>query len=549
MKFDDHVKKSLSEAPQRGWRQELHQAVMREIHKNPSMQSRSERRQSTAQAWVAGFIGVCVMGYLAANELGIKPWHHLAAPQGGSFPVAAKPSDLRLYSGTILRPTGAAPLLPTLTAEEAFAASMLPVVRVSATYGVDTGTVTAPPTQVMTLVPSSLASRMAAYYVPLSRFDAFYLVGPKAMTGKLSVGADGSFVLTLKNQDAFIEMDGPGGSGISAAGIAAPFFANARTFLKTALPTGKQQPLANAAVKHVSPQLVEFAFKTQDQQQAAGFCFYQMVDGRLIGSFGQSTLFLYKTSQADADLGKWVMNTALSALTNIGEPQLSGQEMQSETATVNVSGRRVALYVPQGKAPFAVSAPGGIAWIQYPAYINHHQSLVGQTPAGPYNVQLSPIPTDATPLSRGGSSSRTLFSIPGYRVPDATNIPWYTFPTSLQLVSNRWLLYTLMYAGVGMNQPGDNEIRLYDMKSGKEAKMTSFRIGGGGFFAMGVYKDNVVYDQSGIADPKGDMIHDVVLENLATGKVTHLPSKSRVNDTIVTTITGKTVTIPLRTFP
>lgn len=483
----------------------------------------------------------------------------IAVPAGTSFWAhTAKQSintatssnhSLLLYSNVVLVPKE--PIeLPAEPNKYTGKLSDIPTVAVKFSTPVTLPKPVTPPSEVLAPVPASVAKRVAAYLFPVNQWDWVYLIAPRGLHGTAELGDDGSDCIVLQNQHALVELDTPGGSPLMASGLAAQFFPAAGEY-QNSEDSGShynRNDLLHPATVHYKYQhrLSAFAFRSREGKSVYGYSFYTpSMKSAYIGAFGQSALFVYASDGTDSSLAKWVMESGLSSFVNVGEPELSGSPIQTVDTQVKVGTHSYQASVPKNFSTqgLAVATPDGIAWINNPLWIHTGPGMRPDIPTGPFSINLSP----ASAKSLGG---KELAIIPSYKLPDASNQPWYTSVSLVGTAGPNWLLYETSYAARGMNQPAGNDLYAISLHSDainpKQIHIASFFDAGGQFFAVGVYGSYVVYDQSDDLNSKGNMTHNLWLVNLANGKHHHLPSLSLKGSTVTVKVQGKLVRITLR---
>ncbi len=463
---------------------------------------------------------------------------------------SAAPQTLRLYSNTVLKPRNPIPL-PALPNLDNPWSTRIPTVVVKVSSAVEMATPASPPPSVFAPVPANVANRLAAYLFPVNQWDWMYVIGPRGLKGTAELAADGSDAIVLKNKHAFIELDTPGGSPIAAFAMAEQFHPAAGKALAHAglgITYSQSDSLRHSTVQYeYRHRLALFAFASQGGQSVYGYNLYDPSGQAMeVNPFGRSAQFVYASDRTDANLAKWVVQSGLSALTHIGAPDLSGAPIKTATVSVSAGNRAYTLQAPEGFSSYGMATltGSGVAWLQQPTWVDTGSGMRADIPSGPFFIELSPPNSRTLTVA---SPTRQLVSIPPYKLPDASNVPWYTSVDLLRTAGPHWLLYTTTYAGVGMNQPAGNDLYAIDVgsASSRPVHITSFVYAGGMFFSVGVYGSYVVYDQSGITGAKGGFSHHIWLVDLNTGKRRHLPTSALKGSTVSVTIHGKRVNVLL----
>ena len=258
------------------------------------------------------------------------------------------------------------------------------------------------------------------------------------------------------------------------------------------------------------------------------------------GYFGQSALMVYSATPGAWDCARWVMDTGLTVLNNIGEMQSTGKTVMPATRIVHAGGGSYGL---PSTTTTGAATTRGVVWIQPPpsvqrGSVNSPHSLL---PTGTYLlVQAKPH------QGRIAMNSQVqLAALPWLRVDNATDEPLYDYPFMLGATGNRWIVYVESWAGYGMNQPATNQLFAYDQRTGRQRLLTSFPLFGGYFFSEGTAGRYLAYDKSGVAGNAGGISQSVWLIDLATGQPTHLPTSDVTGNAVHVKEGGRLLVIPL----
>jgi len=460
--------------------------------------------------------------------------------------------------GATLAPAKPLPILTGNTAQTAVG-SQIPVVLVPFSSGVQMSKPTRVPTRVWAPIPTAVARQMAAYLYPLGTQEWAYVVAPRGLRGSAIVGADGSNGLTLSGPDASVLFSHAGGSLPMAEAAASPYFPAAGRALAENMgwsTTGLQQANAyliqHASVRYEDGRRVAlFAYSNAEGRSVYGYASYQPL---YMGAFNIGAQFDFVTDRADRPLAPYVMQSALGTLQQIGAPQLSGDVVPMQTASVMIGQNRYRLPVPANTADSTAlvrATPHGIAWISEPPMINTDpkataawQVQMALIPGQGYAINLSPRGHHAD-LTH--SAFRTLAVVPPYELGAWTSQVWYATLALGQQAGPNWLLYDTSYKAIGMNQPAGNNLYAVNLQTAtpNPVLVTSFFDAGGLFFSYGTYGPNVIYEQANDLDPQGRMIQHLVMVNLASGARTLLPTSDLHGDVVTLDIAGQAVHVTL----
>ena len=416
----------------------------------------------------------------------------------------------------------------------------VPVVDVSFTSAVLMKKPTDLPTSLLAPIAPQVAKRLAAYIFPINQWDFVCMIGPRGMKGTAQLATDGGMGVTLTSRQATLEFTHVGGSPLMADGLAASLFPAAGKAVNQdgiGAKWTQNDLLHHAAIAYFYDHRVAvFAFQNKDGRSVYGYGFYQH---SYLGAFSMASQFIYASTKRDADLAPYVMASALSTLTAIGEPQLSGTIVPVAHAGVRQDGRVYQLAVPEGLSAMGmvVSTPKGTVWTLEPTLISTGNGLRPEIPSGPFLINISPRGT--TRLT--DANARTLAMVAPYRFGVFASIPWYANVHLLQPVAKDWLLYSVTYVAVGMNQPAQNDLYAVNLQAGANSPtlLTSFQDAGGFFFFVGSYGTYVIYDSANDLIPSGNMAHDLEMVDLQTGQRTHLSSSDLHNNVVTVTIGGQ----------
>ena len=450
--------------------------------------------------------------------------------------------------GTNLVPAHSIPLI-TGTQSYKGGGSTIPVTVLPFTSGVQMTGPTHVPKSVLAPIPATVAKRMAAYLFPVNNLEWAYLIAPRGMAGKAELATDGGESFTLANADASIVFRHVGGSPFIAQGGAAQFFPAAGAALDRAglgIKWTAKDLLHPATLNYrYNHRVALFSFASKSGRSVYGYAFYQPA---YIGQFNMQAQFSFSANRADAGLAPYVMASALSNLTQVGEPQLAGAVLPSPVTPVAAGNHVYRLPVPKGFPAQGLVLPTarGVAWIGQPAFIDTNTDAArGFAPAN------SSVPSDMLSISLGPAGEpmlgrgniRTLTLIAPAQPGVWTNAPLYTSVRLLETAGSNWLLYSLTYTRPGMNQPAGNALYAISLRSSQPAPhlLTSFLDAGGYFFTYGTYGPYVVYDTANDLNPQGKILQHIWLVNLSTGRRTHLPSTALQSGAVTANIGDRLV--------
>ncbi|KLU60975.1 hypothetical protein CEB3_c25450 [Peptococcaceae bacterium CEB3] len=209
--------------------------------------------------------------------------------------------------------TGGNPVAPAPvpTIEHQKYQTAIPVSILHPTYSSTAPKVPSLPSEVKMSLPPSLASKLTAYYFPLGHIRSFYIVAPNGMKGKADVGQDGSYKVSLKNQDgAELYLSSAGACQGCAVDSAAMYFTSAR---KDAVdyggPPGPYFQDLPVKMVTVNSQLITFAYEEQNNKQLAGFAYYLPITQGLAAFLSEK----YAASGQDVqNLAPWIFQNTFS---------------------------------------------------------------------------------------------------------------------------------------------------------------------------------------------------------------------------------------------
>ncbi|MHB1629866.1 MAG: hypothetical protein ACYCVB_16115 [Bacilli bacterium] len=375
------------------------------------------------------------------------------------------------------------------------------------------------------------------------------MIGPRGMTGIAELATDGGAGFTLANADASITFSHIGGSPFMAQGGAALFFPAAGAALNRAglgIKWTAKDLLHQATLSYrYSHRVALFSFASKSGRSVYGYAFYQPA---YIGQFNMQAQFSFSTNRADTSLAPYVMASALSNLTQVGEPQLAGAVLPAPVTPVAAGNHVYRLPAPKGFPTQGMVLPTvrGVAWIGQPTfiYINAH-ARPGLTPTN------SSVPSDMFSINLGPAGEptlgrgnfRTLTIIAPAQPGVWSNAPLYTSARLLETAGSNWLLYSVTCASLGMNQPAGNALYAISLKASQPVPhlLTSFLDAGGYFFTYGTYGPYVIYDKADDLNPQGKILQHIWLVNLDTGQRTRLPSTALQSGAVTANIGGRVV--------
>ncbi len=504
-------------------------------HSQPRKPAHTTRRRlmTGAAAILAGFT-LCA--------LGAEPTSSASAATLQNAPPA------NALLGTNLVPARPIPLI-TGTQSYKGGGSTIPVTVLPFTAGGEMSGPTHVPKSVLAPIPATVAKRMTAYLFPVNNWEWAYVIGPRGMTGKAEIATDGGAGFTLANADASIVFSHVGGSEFMAQGAAAQFFPAAGAALNRVglgIKWTAKDLLHPATLSYrYNHRVALFSFASNSGRSVYGYAFYQP---SYIGMFNMQAQFSFSADGADTSLAPYVMASALSNLTQVGASQLAGTVLSSPVTSIAAGNHVYRLPVPKGFPTQGMVLPTarGVAWIGQPTFIDTNTDAArGFTPAnssvpsGMFSINLGPAgePT----LGRG--NFRTLTIIAPAQPGVWTNAPLYTSARLLETAGSNWLLYSVTYASLGMNQPAGNALYAISLQASQPVPrlLTSFLGAGGYFFTYGTYGPYVVYDKADDLNPQGKILQHIWLVNLGTGKRTRLPSTALRSGAVTANIEGRVV--------